>query len=256
MNIKNNRFSFTVLFSILFLPLYALAQDTDGFTADRPGATTGPDVLPRGRIQWETGASWEYSQLESLETTTWTINSSMLRWGFSDYAELRIQGDYIYSTYSETVQHGFDNLIVGIKAKLHEGSRIIPNISLLTNVLVAGGHRAEFLPRHAGAHMGLLFSNELASWCSLGYETDLIWTGEGKPTTFFGFSLGFLIGERLSLQIEEFNYSRGDDMECWSELSLAFQLSNRIQLDLGTDISLNAPDYYHNIILGISWQLN
>lgn len=34
MNIKNNRFDFPVLFSILFLPLYTLAQDTDGLTTD------------------------------------------------------------------------------------------------------------------------------------------------------------------------------------------------------------------------------
>ena len=254
MNIKNNRL--LLLFSLLFLSSYALAQDTEGFTADRPGATTRPDVLPRGRVQWETGASWESSRLESPSITSWTINSSMIRWGFSDFAEMRIQADYIYSTYSETVQHGFDNLIVGIKAKLYEGNRIMLTISLLTNVLVAGGHRAEFLPRHAGAHMGLLFSNELASWCSLGYETDLIWTGEGKPTTFFGGSLCFSIAGRILLQIEEFNYSRHDGLECWSELSIAYQLSNRIQLDLGTDISLNVPRDYHNLILGISWQLN
>lgn len=118
-----------------------------------------------------------------------------------------------------------------------------------------GGHRAEFLPRHAGAHMGLLFSNELAPWCSFGYEADLIWTDEGRPTAFFGLGLGFSLGERFSIQVEEFNYSHPDAMECWSELSLAYQLSGRVQLDIGTDISLNAPGKYQNLMLGVSWQL-
>jgi len=239
----------------LFLPSGASAQDDGGFTADRPGATTGPDVLPRGRVQWEMGTSWERSRLENPGATTWTVNSSMLRWGFSDFAELRIQGEYILSVSDGETLRGFDNLTVGTKARLYEGSGILPAISLLANVLVSGGDRAEFLPRHAGAHMGLLFSNELAPWCSFGYEADLIWTGEGRPTAFFGLGLGFSLGERFSIQVEEFNYSHPDAMECWSELSLAYQLSGRVQLDIGTDISLNAPGKYQNLMFGVSWQL-
>ena len=250
--------SFLPIVLLLFafiLPSGAYAQDDGGFTADRPGATTGPDVLPRGRVQWETGASWELSRMESPGITTWTVNSSMLRWGFSDFAELRIQGDYLISVSGGDTARGFDNLTIGTKAKLYEGDGILPTMSLLANVLVSGGHRSEFLPRHAGANMGLLFSNELAPWCSLGYEADLIWAGEGHPTVFFGLGLGFSLSERLSLQVEEFNYSHTGTMECWSELSLAYQLSKRVQLDLGSDISLNTPGKYHNLMLGFSWQL-
>ncbi len=237
------------------LSLCAFAQENEGFTADRPGATTGPDVLPRGRVQWETGVSWELSRLETPGTTTWTVNSSMLRWGFSDFAELRVQGDYIISIFDGNLLRGFDNFTIGTKAKLYEGGGILPTISLLANVLIAGGRRSEFLPRHHGAHMGLLFANDLASWCSLGYEADLIWTGEGHPTVFFGACLGFSLTEKLSLQLEEFNYAHNADLQCWSELSLAYQLSERVQLDLGTDINLNTPAKYHNLMLGVSWQL-
>ena len=222
----------------------AKAQDEGGFTADRPGALTGTDVLPLGRIQWETGASWELSRLDSPSVTTWTINTSMLRWGFSDFAELRIQGDYLINVSNGNTRHEFDNLTIGTKAKLSEGSGILPAVSLLANVIVS-----------TGAQMCLLFSNELTPWCSLAYEADLIWSGKGRPTAFFGLGLGFSLGERFSIQLEEFNYFRPHVTECWSELSFAYQLSGRLQLDIGTDISLNSPAKSHNLMLGVSWQL-
>lgn len=249
------RFCGAVLF-LMLVSFGAVAQDEVGFTADRPGALTGPDVLPRGRVQWETGVGGEFSKVETPSTTSWTINSSMLRWGFSDFAELRVQGDYIYSEADGKTKHGFGDLIIGTKAKLFEGSKFLPAISLLANVLVAGEHRDENQPRHTGAHMGLLFSHELSSRCSLGYEADLIWSGKLHPTAFFGVGLSFSLGDRITLSVEEFNYSRPEGIECWSELSMAYQLSRRVQLDLGTDFFLNAPAQYHNLMLGVTWQLN
>ena len=87
-----------VLLLVTLLPLLALAQSEEaGFTADRPGATTGVDVLPKGRVQWETGFGYERTKVvEDVAVTTWTVNSSLLRWGISESAELRLQADYLY----------------------------------------------------------------------------------------------------------------------------------------------------------------
>ena len=72
---------------LALLPLLASAQSEEvGFTADRPGATTGTDVLPKGRMQWETGIGFERSKLDGPAVNTWTLNTTLLRWGFSDYA--------------------------------------------------------------------------------------------------------------------------------------------------------------------------
>ena len=80
---------------LFFLPLSVLAQsEGTGFTADRPGATTEPDVIPKGRLQWETGVGYQHIKMEGLETYSWTLNTTLLRFGISDYAELRLQGDW------------------------------------------------------------------------------------------------------------------------------------------------------------------
>ncbi len=127
----------------------AQAQD-DGFTADRPGATTGSDVLPKGRVQWETGMGWERSKMENPSTTTWTLNNSLLRWGFSRYAELRLQADALYTTNADTHYGGIANAALGTKVRLFEGRKALPAVSLLGNLLIPGCKNAHYLPRHLG----------------------------------------------------------------------------------------------------------
>lgn len=233
----------------------ASAQEAAEFTADRPGATTGPSVLPRGRVQLETGFAWERSALEGPWATTWTVNTSMLRWGFSDAAELRLQANYLISEGEEGRQFGFDSVIFGTKARLYEGNGILPEMALMANILVPGRKGSAFLSEHWGGQIALLCENELAPWCSLGYEADLIWKGDGRPEVFFGAGLGFQPWERFAFQIEEFNIGTGEGLQCWSELSCAWQVSPRVQLDLATDICLTAPERYAILMFGVSWQI-
>lgn len=233
----------------------ASAQVVPEFSADRPGATTGPGILPRGRVQLETGLGWERSALDGPWTTTWTVNTSMLRWGFSDFAELRLQANYLISEGEEGRRFGFDSVFFGTKARLCEGSGILPEMALMANILVPGRRGSAFLSEHWGGQIGLLCENELAPWCSLGYEADLIWEGDGRPEVFFGACLGFQPWERFSFQVEEFNIGSDEGLQCWSELSCAWQVSPRVQLDFATDISLNAPERCAILMFGLSWQI-
>ena len=245
-----------VLLLLLAWPvLYAGAQETTPFTADRPGATTGVDVMPKGRVQWETGVAWEHSKLEGPAATTWTLNTSLLRWGFSDTAELRLQGDWLQTSAAGDHFSGLANVAVGTKVRLFEGWKAVPAISLQGHVLVPGGSEAHYLPAHWGGQLGLLFQNELTSWLSLGYEGDLVWSDTSRPTAFFGLCLGFALSSRLSLAVEEYNYNTSDGTDCWSEIALSYQLTPRLQLDLGTDISLSHFLDYHNVMAGVAWQL-
>lgn len=245
-----------VVLLLALLPLSALAQSEEaGFTADRPGATTGVDVLPKGRVQWETGIGYERSKMDGPAATTWTLNSSLLRWGISESAELRLQADYLYTDIEDTHVKGLSNVAFGTKVKLFEGWKAVPAVSLLGNIFVPGGSDAEFLPEEWGGQMGLLFQNELTSWLSLGYETDLIWSDAAKPTFFWGACLGFQLNDRLSLMAEEYNYQYSDVHENWVELGAAYMLTPRLQLDLATDISLNYPKHYFNLMVGIAWQI-
>ncbi len=247
--------TFALLFLMTLLPLCAIAQEDEGFTADRPGATTGTDVLPKGRFQWETGMGWERSKMEGVTATVWTLNTSLLRWGISEHAELRLQGDWLNESVEGEHYNGLSGLAIGTKMKLFEGWKAVPVISLLANILVPGGSDSNFLPENWGGQVGILFQNELTPWLSLGYEGDLIWSDDSRPAAFFGACLGFQVNDRLSLMVEEYNTNNQDGTSCWMEIGGAWQLSSRVQLDVATDISLQYPSRFANVMVGVAWQI-
>ena len=245
-----------VLAGMVCLPFFVSAQTVE-FMADRPGATTGPEILPKGRVQWETGFATERSALEGPWSRTWTINTSLIRVGFSDFAEFRLQADYLLHATSDGVRTtGFDDVMFGFKARLVEGRKWIPQVALMANAFIPGKDASPFMSSEWGGQIALLCENEVTSWFSIGYDADLIWEGEeAEPDVFFGGCLGFKPWKRFSIFLEEFNRSTSRGIKSWMELSLAFQLAPRVQIDVATDLSLNNPDKYSIIMLGVIWQI-
>lgn len=239
---------------IAFLPLSLWAQSEEtGFTADRPGATTGTDILPKGRLQWETGIGFAHAEQDGITIKSWTLNTSMLRWGFSDYAELRLQGDWVFDSCEGIHNNGLANLAIGTKAKLFDGWKALPAISLLSNVFIPGSN--DFLPEDWGGQIGLLFQNQLTDRLTLGYEGDMIWADASRPTIFYGVCLGLALNNGWQLIAEEYNSNTVDATDSWVELGAAWQCSDRVQLDVSTDIYLNAPKDFWNLQVGIAWQI-
>lgn len=243
-----------LLLILLLFPGRLFAQDEEGFTADRPGATTGVDVMPKGRIQWETGIAAEYSKIEVPKSNTWAINSSMIRWGMLKNAELRFQFNCLYKHSSEEDFVGFSDVAIGSKIHLYEGKKVIPAMSLLANVYIPGGKDSYYLPENIGGLLGLLCQNQLSSVFTLGYEVTFIWSYSERPVVLWGINLGAQASEKVSLSAEVYN-SNDDASEWWMGLGFALQLAKRLQLDIATDINLEHLNKYNNIQVGLSWQI-
>lgn len=238
------------------ISLTATAQNDEfGFSADRPGATTGTDVVEKGRLQWETGVGYERSRLEETASTTWMLNETLLRWGISKQAELRLQADYLTCSMEGYHVNGLANVAVGTKVRLYDGWKAMPAVALLGNVVIPGGSSAEFMPEEWGAQMGLLFQNELASWLTLNYEADLVWLDSAKPIAFWGACLTFQLNDKLALMAEQYNYNSTYGHQNWLELGASYMLTPRLQADIATDISLNYTKRYFNLLVGVAWQI-
>ena len=243
-----------IILLLSFLPLSALAQSEEaGFTADRPGATTGPDVLPKGRLQWEMGMGYQQVRQDGVRSHTWTLNSTLIRFGISDYAELRLQGDWNKEG-GDMDYRGQENVAIGTKAKLFDGWRFLPAVSLLGNVIIPS-KRYDNMPRNWSGQMALLFQNQLTQRLSLGYQGQLTWFDYEKPIIFYGACLGYALNDRWQLMAEEYNYKYPDSTENWMELGVAWQLSHRVQVDVNTDVNLNDIDSFWSIAVGVAWQI-
>ena len=243
------------LFLVFIFPICLWAQGENDFTADRPGATTGTDILPKGRVQWETGIGLEHSSMESPSTTTWTINTSLFRFGISDYAELRMQADGLYTKCGDDSYGGLANVSIGSKLHLFDGWKLLPEMSLLANLIIPGGKDSNYLPENIGGQLGLLFQNSIGSKFCLGYEADLIWGDEEKPTTFWGVCLGYQVSDKFNLMIEEYNYNNVHT-NCWMEIGAALMLSKKLQFDIAADLNLQYPKRYINCSIGLAWLIN
>ena len=240
---------------LALLPLMASAQSEEvGFTADRPGATTGPDVLPKGRLQWETGVGYQHIKVEDLKTHSWTLNTSLLRYGISDYAELRFQGDWSKTGGDIFDYNGPENIALGTKVRLFDGWKFVPAISLLGNVYIPSKHY-DYMPDNWSGQLSLVFQNVLTPWLSLGYEMNLTWYDSDRPIFFYGACLAFTLNDHWQLIVEEYNENTTLGTDNWVELGAAYQLTPRLQLDLATDINLNEPKSFWNLNVGVAWQI-
>lgn len=235
------------------------AQEDDlEFSADRPGATTSPDITPKYKLMWEVGMQYEYDRTDNVCIKTFNYYNSMFRFGVSDYAELRF-GFAASQTYPESEHSygGISSLTFGTKVKLYDGWRAIPKVSLLGELLLPGGSNHNYLPQHIGGNLHLVFSNDITSWFSLGYDAGLIWSGvtDENATTFLGVCCSFKTTQRLGLFIEEYNNLNEENLYM-TEFGGTFMITPRVQIDAYADMNLQHMDKYINVGIGVVWKIN
>ena len=241
-------------------PLCLMAQEeTADFTSDLFGGLTGVDVLPKGRLQWETYALYEHTTMSGEKSETWCPNTSVLRYGINSTTEISMQAAFLHATDGGTDYTGFSDLAVGFKTRMFEGWKAVPAIALRGTLFIPGGENYAYLPDKFGCQLDLLFYNQLTTWCDLSYMGSIIWDDASHPTILWGASLGLSLTERLSFSVEERNCYYGPDKEerlqPWVGLTLSYQVHPRAELGVSSDISLRHSRDYFNIMLGVAWQL-
>ncbi len=237
---------------------YAQEEEFE-FSADRPGTTTSPDIMPKYKLMWEAGLQYEHDCADGTSTNTFNYHSSLFRFGVSDYAELRF-GIAASQTYLEGEDNygGISSLAIGTKVKIFDGWRAVPKISLLGELLLPGGSNHKYLPQHVGTNLHLLFNNDITSWFSLGYDAGVIWSGdtdEERPSTFLGACFSFKPTERLGLFVEEYN-TLNTTNQYMTEFGGTYMVSSRVQIDAYIDMNLQHMDKYVNIGIGVVWRIN
>lgn len=246
---------------IALVPVCLMAQETETaeFTSDLFGGITGTDILPKGRLQWETYAMYEHTTMFGVEADTWSPNVSVLRYGIRKDTELMVQGAWLHTTDEGTNYTGFSDLAVGFKTKLFDGWKAVPSIALRGLLYIPGGENHSLLPDNFGFRLDLIFRNQLTSWCDLGYMGSIIWDDAPHPTAFGGAYLDFKLSDKLTLSLEEDNYYYGPDkdekFQTWASCTVSYQLHPRVELGIASDFCLRHIRDHFDVMLGVAWQL-
>ena len=233
--------------------LVAAAQEVE-FTADRPGASTGPATVGQKVIQLEQGIQYDgvgdgYGQF--------TFSNTLLRYGLFDGVELRLGGDALIHHTFDKWQPAFAGLAVGTKIRCFEGRGAIPAISVLADFAIPGTASCGFETEHFAPSLYLLFENPVNDWLSIGYNVGAEWDGSTPaPTTFLALCLGFSITERLGCFAESYNYFGKLGNSYCTDFGLNYMIGSRVQLDVAANLDVCNPKHCWAVSFGVAWQIN
>jgi hypothetical protein len=228
------------------------AQEVE-FTADRPGASTGPSTVARGVIQWEQGVQYDGDGGKG----TFTFSSTMFRYGLFDGVELRLSGDgFIYDN-ANRWKTAFSGVNIGTKIRCYEGGGAVPAVSVLANFSIPCTGTKGFVVENFAPSLYLLFENTLNDRFSLGYNVGAEWDGSSpSPATFLALSLGYSITDGVGCFIESYNYlARGGNQFC-ADFGFNYMVARKVQLDIAANLDLRDPAHCWAVSFGVAWQIN
>ena len=219
------------------------------FTADRPGASTGPSVVNRGVFQWEQGMQYDGDGHEG----SYTFSNTLLRYGLFDGVEVRLGGD-AFLTDGDIY---FSGLTFGTKIGLYEGKGGVPAISLMANLAIPGTASAGCDVDHLAPSLYLLFENALSDRLSLGYNVGVEWNGyTAKPSAFVALCLGASLTDRLGCFVESYNNLWGEEDNFYgADFGLNYMVGERVQLDLSAALDVCDPAHCWAVSFGVAWQI-
>jgi hypothetical protein len=159
---------FFAVLLMVFVAFCAVAQDVE-FTADRPGASTGPAVVGLGVAQLEQGMA----AANDGGSMQYTLSNTLLRYGLFEGVEVRLGGDALLYEDAFDWRGAFSGLSVGTKIRCYEGSGFVPAISLMATLSVPHTGSAGFVTDHLAPSLHLLFENGINDWLSIFRNTVL-----------------------------------------------------------------------------------
>lgn len=244
------RIIFTVLMMFSFVGIFA--QEVE-FTADRPGASTGPSTVAKGVIQWEQGLQYDGDGAKGA----FTFSNTMFRYGLFNGVELRLCGDgFIYNNGSKW-KPAFSGVSIGTKIRCYEGDGAVPAVSVLADFSIPYTGTEGFVVENFTPSLYLLFENNLNDKFSLGYNVGAEWNGVSpSPVAFLALCLGYSINDDLGCFVESYNYFGKAGNQFCADFGFNYMVAPKVQLDLAANLDLCDPVNCWAVSLGVAWQIN
>ena len=229
---------------------------------DRPTQSASAYVLPKGRLQWETGAIF---QRTNDILNQYTYNNSLIRYGLSDNFEARLTLNYegfdLALDGADLNESGFSPVAVGFKSKIADENGFWPQISFVGQVLLPSGDDG-FEVESVIPSFRFSMTHNFSSTSSLGYNWGMEWQeflpgavniytlmyNQGFADSFAWFLefYGFIYGENETILGDEIDIA--DDHRVNS--GFTYLLNDKIQFDLSAgvgfsdDLSNSSPDFF------------
>ena len=248
---------------LLFLSVFATAQNTSELITDRPDQTESSTVVPYKSLQIETGFLLEKKSNDLMQHKSYAYNSTLLRYGLLQNFELRLGLDYLSDRFEMKEEgitkkiSGFSPLYTGFKVNIVEEAGWKPEIAFLGGVTLPFTAKKDYKPTHVSANMRFAFTHTLSERFSLGYNLGAEWDGESAgPLYFYSLVLGVELTNNLGIFAESYGLLNPEgEPENMVDTGFTYLILHNFQIDLSGGIGLNDNAIDNFISLGLTLRI-
>ena len=249
---KNYFMKSKILLCVLFsIPCFSQNEPIE---ADRPDQTDTPAIVPKGMFQVESGFSF---QKNNSESNTFSLPSTLWKYGVSKKLELRLITEFISEINDDEKDNGFLPLAVGFKINLFEENGWLPKISLISHVSLKNCASSKFKYDYYVPDFRFTMQHTLSKKYSLGYNFGVEWDGFTKQKTLiYTLTSGYSITDNLGCYIELFGFTTQNEIAIHNlDGGFTYLINNNFMIDFssGFGITDNAPKHYS--AFGFSFRL-
>jgi hypothetical protein len=249
-----------VLISLLSSFASAQTNEVPIIQPDRPSIGNPPFIVPLHKLYIETGFAYERNKNENILQETFYYNTTLLRYGLTSGAEIRLQVDYITqktNEYSEISKiTGFEPISIGSKLFISDEVGLIPKTSFSFNITLPDFGNKNFRPPNLSPSFYLLAQNNLSDIVNLCYDFGFEWDSENmKPTKFYSICLGINITDEINYFVENYGYINDLSSSLFLNTGVAYLIGKSFQLDISGALNINKNNKYFLLSSGLSFQI-
>lgn len=248
-----------VLIVCLFAVNVWAQEDKAPLVTDRPTQAASSTVVPINSLQIETGFGLTGNEAGDTEYKTYSLGTTLLRYGLLENAELRFGFNYnVFKTSSslaDTTLQGFTPIEIGTKIYIAKENGWLPEVAVLASLTLPSGSE-EFKANTITPSLFIAASHTISDNIGLGYNIGTVWDGV-NPEAIGKYSIGLGWSPIDNLGVfGEFYGTFGDLGDTHSfNAGLTYLLTPNFQLDtsFGFDLSDDADDFF--VGAGLSWRI-
>jgi len=255
-----------ILTLIFFMGLTAFVKaqnEIPELITDRPDQTESSTTVPFKSLQIETGFVLEKFETDLFKQTSYSYNTTLLRYGLLKNFELRLGLEYlgenvkIKNTDSTNSISGLGTVYTGFKVKIAEEESWKPEIAFLGGLVLPFTANKDFKPEYTAANIRFAFSHTLSDRFSLGYNLGAEWDGETAiPGYFYSVALGIGLTDKLGMFVESYGLvPETGDAEHLVDAGFTYLVLQNFQLDISGGLGLNKNSIDNFISFGLSYRI-
>lgn len=254
---KQSQISCNLLHILMLVPVGAAGQLAGPLVTDRPDFTESTLSVGRGVLQLEAG----YTFASVSDVSSHSFGEVLIRLGMGGPLEFRLGlNSYVVSNGPGGTQDGLEDLTVGFKVELIEGSSAMPSLGLIAALSVPTGGES-FSSNSTGADVVLAAGwNPGPDWSvgsNLGFGGGVL--NDGSDNRWLGsIAIGRTVSTRAAVFGEVYGFSAAsEEADIFIDGGVTIVLSDNLQIDARLARQVSGVERETHLGVGVAhrWQI-